>query len=173
MEKYKITITSESAIQELNEKIAIDSLFSVGEAINQDTLFYGDNYTNDERIYYSALEYSREHKGVQVQRLDTFVFVEGPYKVYKDENGETQIKRFEPINHTFVVDDTYIQVDGYRMKIKTAPGYTYKLRKTFIGTDDITRLCGMFVSDFWEIDTQKIVNHVRQYGQYYQEEQNQ
>jgi len=165
MKKYKVTIDSEKDVQKLNDKIAIDSLFSSPkETITNNPLLVGTNYVDDERIYNSALEYSKTHNGVYANKLDTFVFVETPYKVWTDGNGKTQIERFEPIKHTFVINDTFVQVDGYRLKIKYVCGYSYMLRKTYLGTDDVTRLAGMFVDDLWYDYTLKVINHVRKYG---------
>ena len=162
MKKYKVTINSEKDVQKLNDKIAIDSLFSSPkETLTNNPLLVGTNYIDDERIYNSALEYSKTHKGVYVNKLDTFEFMETQYEVCKDKNGHTKINEFEPIKHTFVINDTFVQIDGYRLKIKYVCGYSYMLRKTFLGTDDVTRLAGMFVSSLWYDDTLKVINHVR------------
>ena len=65
MEKYSITVASRAVADSLNNKIAIDSLFEKGESITGEPLHPGVNYTDDRRVYDSANEYAKDHKGVR------------------------------------------------------------------------------------------------------------
>ena len=56
MEKYKVIITSAKDVKLLNDKIATDSLFTVGETITNSPLHVGINVVTDERIKDSMRE---------------------------------------------------------------------------------------------------------------------
>ena len=56
MKKYKVIIASEKDVKLLNDKIAIDSLFTVGETITNNPLHVGINVVTDERIKDSMRE---------------------------------------------------------------------------------------------------------------------
>lgn len=50
MKKYKVIITSAKDVKLLNDKISIDSLFTVGETINNNLLHVGINVATDKRV---------------------------------------------------------------------------------------------------------------------------
>ena len=50
MKKYKVIITSAKDVKLLNDKISIDSLFTVGETINNNLLHVGVNVATDKRV---------------------------------------------------------------------------------------------------------------------------
>lgn len=56
MKKYKVIIASAKDVKLLNDKIAIDSLFTVGETITNNPLHVGINVVTDERIKDSMRE---------------------------------------------------------------------------------------------------------------------
>ena len=56
MKKYKVIITSAKDVKLLNDKIATDSLFTVGETITNNPLHVGINVVTDERIKDSMRE---------------------------------------------------------------------------------------------------------------------
>ena len=157
MKKYKVTINDKDIVKAINDKIAIDSLFSVGETITNSPLLFGDNYTDDERIYNSVLEYKKEHK-------EAFVFIYVLDNFTITENSMSSSGNIIKTNYNIAITDNYIQVDGYRMKFKEKFGYTYMLRKTFIGTDDVTRFAGFITESFWKRDALKIIHHILDNG---------
>ena len=57
MKKYRLFISSKKDLKELNKKIAIDSLFSVGETITNSPLVIGENVISDKRILDSFNEF--------------------------------------------------------------------------------------------------------------------
>ena len=57
MKKYRLFISSKKDLKELNKKIAIDSLFSVGETITNNPLVIGENVISDKRILDSFNEF--------------------------------------------------------------------------------------------------------------------
>ena len=59
-----LTIKSEKDLKALNEKIAIYSLFSVGETITNNPLHIGENIFSDKRIFDSVKEYAFTHNFV-------------------------------------------------------------------------------------------------------------
>lgn len=99
MEKYSITVASRAVADSLNNKIAIDSLFEKGESITGEPLRPGVNYTDDRRVYDSANEYAKDHKGVRVEMMpygkmfvlsrefSKFRFVDG-FSVFLEEESE-------------------------------------------------------------------------------------
>ena len=62
MKKYRSFISSKKDLKALNKKIAIDSLFSVGETITNNPLVIGENITNDKRILDSFNEFMNSSK---------------------------------------------------------------------------------------------------------------
>lgn len=56
MKKYKVIITSAKDVKLLNDKISIDSLFTVGETITNNPLHVCINVVTDERIKDSMRE---------------------------------------------------------------------------------------------------------------------
>ena len=56
MKKYKVIIASAKDVKLLNDKISIDSLFTVGETITNNPLHVGINVVTDERIKDSMRE---------------------------------------------------------------------------------------------------------------------
>lgn len=62
MKKYRLYVKSEKDLKALNEKIAIDSLFSVGETITNNPLVIGENVTSDKRILDSFNEFMNSGK---------------------------------------------------------------------------------------------------------------
>lgn len=99
MKKYSITIASRAVADSLNNKIAIDSLFENGESITGESLHPGVNYTDDKRVYDSANEYAKDHKGVRVEMMpygkkyvlprefSKFRFVDG-FSVFLEDESE-------------------------------------------------------------------------------------
>ena len=62
MKKYKVIIASAKDVKLLNDKIAIDSLFSVGETITNSPLVIGENVISDKRILDSFNEFMNSGK---------------------------------------------------------------------------------------------------------------
>lgn len=62
MKKHRLFISSKKDLKALNKKIAIDSLFSVGETITNSPLVIGENVTNDKRILDSFNEFMNSGK---------------------------------------------------------------------------------------------------------------
>ena len=58
MKKFRVVITSAKDVKLLNDKIAIDSLFTVGETITNNPLHIGENIFSDKRIFDSVKEYT-------------------------------------------------------------------------------------------------------------------
>lgn len=56
MKKFRVVITSAKDVKLLNDKIATDSLFTVGETITNNPLHVGVNVVTDERIKDSMRE---------------------------------------------------------------------------------------------------------------------
>lgn len=56
MKKYKVIIASAKDVKLLNDKIATDSLFTVGETITSNPLHVGVNVVTDKRIIDSVKE---------------------------------------------------------------------------------------------------------------------
>lgn len=56
MKKYEVIISSAKDVKLLNDKIATDSLFTVGETITNNPLHVGINVVTDERIIDSMQE---------------------------------------------------------------------------------------------------------------------
>lgn len=143
MKKYKIEIKDDRTVNAVNDKIS-------GTSPNSDMVCYGTNYTNDDQLYNCVLEYKKGFQvdSIQVYKLDQFTIED--YRAHK--------KRFVSIT------DDYIQVDGHRMKFKEKRGYTYMCRKTFIGTEDVTRFAALLANPFWICDAIDITRHVLDNG---------
>ena len=62
MKKFRVIITSAKDVKLLNDKIAIDSLFSVGETITNSPLVIGENVISDKRILDSFNEFMNSGK---------------------------------------------------------------------------------------------------------------
>ena len=60
--KYRLMISSKKDLKELNKKIAIDSLFAVGETITNSPLVIGENVISDKRIVDSFNEFMNSGK---------------------------------------------------------------------------------------------------------------
>lgn len=143
MKRYKIEIKDDSSAKAINEKIATITT-------NDHFLFRGTNYTNDDQLYNCVLEYKEGFKvdSIRVYKLDQFTI----------EDYRAHQKRFVSIT------DDYIQVDGHRMKFKEKRGYTYMCRKTFIGTEDVTRFAALLADPFWICAAIDITRHVLDNG---------
>ena len=57
MKKFRVVITSAKDVKLLNDNIAIDSLFTVGETITNNPLVIGENVISDKRILDSFNEF--------------------------------------------------------------------------------------------------------------------
>ena len=62
MKKHRLFISSKKDLKALNKKIAIDSLFSVGETITNSPLVIGENVISDKRILDSFNEFMNSGK---------------------------------------------------------------------------------------------------------------
>lgn len=62
MKKYKVIISSSKDVKLLNDKIAIDSLFTVGETITNNPLHVGVNVVTDKRIIDSVNELAHKRE---------------------------------------------------------------------------------------------------------------
>lgn len=62
MKKFRVVITSAKDVKLLNDKIAIDSLFTVGETITNSHLVIGENVISDKRILDSFNEFMNSGK---------------------------------------------------------------------------------------------------------------
>ena len=60
MKKYKVIIASAKDVKLLNDKIAIDSLFTVGETITNNPLHVGVNVVTDKRIIESVKDFANK-----------------------------------------------------------------------------------------------------------------
>ena len=60
MKKYKVIIASAKDVKLLNDKIATDSLFTVGETIINNPLHVGINVVTDKRIIDSVKEFANK-----------------------------------------------------------------------------------------------------------------
>lgn len=142
MKRYLIIVRDKNALKKLNDKIAVDSLFSVGESITNSPLLFGDNYTNDKRIYESAKEFSRTHESVFVHDLSNF----------------------EYFGYNVVLTDSFIAVNGYKIPLRIKSGYIANIRKTFIATSDISRFGGFILDDNWVYEVKNMFEHIIKYG---------
>ena len=60
MKKFRVVITSAKDVKLLNDKIATDSLFTVGETITNNPLHVGINVVTDKRIIDSVKELAKK-----------------------------------------------------------------------------------------------------------------
>ena len=166
MKKYVISIKTENAVKAVNDYITINSLFTVGETITAPGLKIGENYIDDERIYKAVCAFINEGgKDTEAFNLCAFDAKFRRYRVYKDENGKTQIERFAPAVYHVSVNDNEITVNGYTLKLKIKySAYCGSVRKTFIYVSTPERLAFILQEDFWRARAEAICKHVMQYG---------
>ena len=168
MKKYVVSIKTENAVQAVNDYIIINSLFSVGETITDPVLKLGENYTDDERIYQAVCAFINEGgKDTEAFNLCAFDAKFPRYRVYKEENGKTQIERFAPAVYHVSMKDEEITVNGYTLKLKikySLSAYCGSVRKTFIYVSTPERLAFILQEDFLRARAEAICKHVMQYG---------
>ena len=147
MRQYYIKVEDKKLLAELNNAIIEDSLFTLGESFAKDQLLIGDNFTDEDRVFKSVLKY-------QVEK-----------QLFDEPNFEVcDITHFFRLGAKIELSEDSIIVDGFKMKIKPKYGYTYALRKTFVGSQDVEQLAEILVQDFWRVNAKAIINHVRTYG---------
>ena len=168
MKKYVISIKTENAVKAVNDYIIINSLFTVGETITAPGLKIGENYIDNERIYKAVCAFISEGgKDTEAFNLCAFDANFPRYRVYKDEDGKTQIERFSPAVYHVSVNDNEITVNGYTLKLKikySSSAYCGSVRKTFIYVSIPERLAFILQEDFWRARAEAICKHVMQYG---------
>ena len=166
MKKYVISIKTENAVKAVNDYIIINSLFTVGETITAPGLKIGENYIDDERIYQAVCAFINEGgKDTEAFNLCAFDAKFPRYRVYKDENGNTQIERFAPAVYHVSMKDEEITVNGYTLKLKIKySAYCGSVRKRFIYVSTPERLAFILQEDFWRARAEAICKHVMQYG---------
>ena len=166
MKKYVISIKTENAVQAVNDYVIVNSLFTVGETITAPGLKIGENYIDDERIYKAVCAFINEGgKDTEAFNLCAFDAKFRRYRVYKDENGKTQIERFSPAVYHVSVNDNEITVNGYTLKLKIKySAYCGSVRKSFIYVSTPERLAFILQEDFWRARAEAICKHVMQYG---------
>ena len=167
MEKYLIVCENQETANKLNDFIAVNSLFTEGETITEPVARCGKSYTDDERVYNAVRAYIQEGgEGVKIYNLREFEFVKDNIELYKDDEGRTQIRRFEPTVYRVNIDENNITVNGYQMKVKYKSGYTYKLFKTYIGTSDPEDLAHFIQDEGWKHSghPEKICKHIIAHG---------
>lgn len=142
MKQYLIIVRDKNVLKELNDKIAVDSLFSLGETITNSPLLFGDNYTNDKRVYESAKEFSRTHESVFAHDLSHFVY----------------------FGYNVVLTDGFIAVNGFKLPLRIKSGYIANIRKTYISTSDISRFGGFILDDNWIYEVKDMFEHIIKYG---------
>lgn len=151
MKNYLIICESKEAAQMVNDYIAVNSLFSEGETITEPVARFGRAYTDDERVYNAVCAYIQEGGAdVNVYNLRKFDFKKDNIELYKDAEGRTQIRRFEPTVYHIEVAPDSITVNGYNMKIKIKSGYTYKLLKTYIGVSQTEDFAYFIQDESWK-----------------------
>lgn len=99
MIKCKVTISSEKAVRELNNKIALDSLFAVGETITNNPLHLGENVVTDERIIESAKDYASVHYitvriDLLVDKAELLAAYERTIRFYSTHNIQRRFSKF-------------------------------------------------------------------------------
>ena len=168
MKKYVISIKTENAVKAVNDYIIINSLFTVGETITAPGLKIGENYIDNERIYKAVCAFISEGgKDTEAFNLCAFDAKFPRYRVYKDEDGKTQIERFSPAVYHVSVNDNEITVNGYTLKLKIKYSLSAccgSVRKTFIYVSTPERLAFILQEDFWRARAEAICKHVMQYG---------
>lgn len=167
MKKYLIICENKKSAENVNDFIAVNSLFTEGETITEPVALWGKSYTDDERVYNSVCEYIKEGgEGVKIYNIRDFDVVEDHIELYKDDEGRTQIRRFAPTVYRVNIDEEHITVNGYRMKLKIKREFTYKLMKTYIGTSEIENLAHFIQDEFWHYSghQEKICKHIIAHG---------
>ena len=166
MKKYVISIKTENAVKAVNDYIIINSLFTVGETITAPGLKIGENYIDNERIYKAVCAFISEGgKDTEAFNLCAFDAKFPRYRVYKDEDGKTQIERFAPAVYHVIINNDEITVNGYTFKLKIKySAYCGSVRKTFIYVSTPERLAFILQEDFWRARAEAICKHVMQYG---------
>ena len=168
MKKYVVSIKTENAVKAVNDYVIVNSLFTVGETITDQVLKIGENYTDDERIYQAVCAFINEGgKDTEALNLCAFDAKFPRYRVYKDENGNTQIERFAPAVYHVSVNDKEITVNGYTFKLKikySLSAYCGSVRKTFMYVSSPERLAFLLQENFWRDRAEAICKHVMQYG---------
>lgn len=167
MKTYLIICDGQAVADKVNEYITVSSLFTAGETITAPAVEWGYTYTDDERIYNAVCAYIQEGgTGATACNLRKFKYEKENFELYKDEGGRTQIRRFPPTIYSIEITDESITVNGSRMKIKKEYDYTYKLRKTFVGTSDAQALAYFIQNVCWchSGRPEQICEHVIAYG---------
>ena len=166
MKKYVISIKTENAVKAVNDYITINSLFTVGETITAPGLKIGENYIDNERIYKAVCAFISEGgKDTEAFNLCAFDAKFPRYRVYKDEDGKTQIERFSPAVYHVIMNNEEITVNGYTLKLKIKySAYCGSVRKRFIYVSTPERLAFILQEDFWRARAEAICKHVMQYG---------
>ena len=167
MKNYIIICENQETVNEVNDFIAVNSLFEKGETITDPVVRCGRSYTDDERVYNAVCRYINEGgEGVKIYNLRDFEFVKDNIELYKDAEGRTHIRRFEPTVYRINIDEGHITVNGYRMKVKYKSGYTYKLLKTCISTSNIENLAHFIQDESWHYSghQEQICKHVIAHG---------
>ena len=168
MKKYVVSIKTENAVQAVNDYIIVNSLFAVGETITAPGLKIGENYIDDERTYKAVCAFINEGgKDTEAFNLCAFDAKFPRYRVYKDENGKTQIERFAPAVYHVMVNDKEITVNGYTFKLKikySLSAFCGSVRKTFIYVSTPERLAVILQENFCRDRAEAICKHVMQYG---------
>lgn len=143
MKKYLIVVRDKNVLKELNDKIAVDSLFTPGETITESNLKVGSNYTNDIRIYNSAKDFDNN----EIKKVIAY-----------------DLSEFSVFGAKVVITDNDITVNGFKMSLKYKYGYTIKAYKSYIGTYDVSRLSATLQDDMWQINAKNLITHVQKYG---------
>ena len=167
MKNYIIICENQETVNEVNDFIAVNSLFEKGETITDPVVRCGRSYTDDERVYNAVCRYINEGgEGVKIYNLRDFEFVKDNIELRKDDEGRTQIHRLSPTVYRINIGEDYITVNGYTMKVKYKLGYIYKLLKTYIGTSAPEELSHFIQDESWKHSAcpQTICEHVIAHG---------
>ena len=163
MKKYLIICENKKSADNVNDFIAVNSLFTEGETITEPVARWGNSYTDDERVYNAVCAYIQEGgEGVKVYNIREFDVVKDNFELYKDAEGRTQIRRFEPTVYRVNIDENNITVNGYTMKLKIKHEFIYKIMKTFVGTSSPETLAHFIQDEGWSHSghPEKICEHV-------------
>ena len=170
MKKYLIICENKKSADKVNDFIAVNSLFTEGETITEPVARWGNSYTDDERVYNAVCAYIQEGgEGVKVYNIREFDVVKDNFELYKDAEGRTQIRRFEPTVYRVNIDENNITVNGYTMKLKIKHEFIYKIMKTFVGTSSPETLAHFIQDEGWSHSghPEKICKHVIEHGKKY------
>lgn len=159
MDKYIIIVSTSDneVIQELNDYVCVSSLFGEGESITGCTLHPGFNRVKDMRIVNAAARYAETNEDVEVFNLTNFVFEE------TEVDMETR-KRLPSVYHNVHIEDGSITVDGFTMPIRYKSGFTYRLLKSCVQTDDVEHFARFMQETVFYCNAKNIIKHVMQYG---------